>query len=202
MKTLPWCYLQTYIEESAFSWKKTPAATTPNPLWCCSNEGHGFFHSRKKNLSCLKNALAFFGPNQAHNLSNIFCTNVLSNMNTGNGVQSLFLVGCHPYDSHLAIQFVHYCKWLVCVCVCVASLLAPKPYLLLFFVLNGLDIVKTLPGCYLQTYVEESAFSCKKKHRQQQHPIPFDAVATKATASFIRETITQAVWKMLWHFQV
>ena len=42
----------------------------------------------------------------------------------------------------------------------------------------------------------------QKKHRQQQHRIPFDAVAMKATASFIREKITQAVWKMLWHFQV
>ena len=35
----------------------------------------------------------------------------------------------HPSDSDLAIQFVDWCKWLVYV----ASLLAPKPHLLLFF---------------------------------------------------------------------
>ena len=34
-------------------------------------------------------------------------------------------------------------------------------HLLLFFVLIGLDnIVKTLPRCYLQTYIEEPVFSC------------------------------------------
>ena len=33
--------------------------------------------------------------------------NVVSNMNTGNGIQlCIFLVGCHPSDSHLAIHFV------------------------------------------------------------------------------------------------
>ena len=102
----------------------------------------------------------------------------------------------HPSDSDLAIQFVDWCKWLVYV----ASLLAPKSHLLLFFVLIGLDIVKTLPRCYLQTYFEELVFSCKKKYRQQQHPIPFDAVAMKATASFIREKITQD--QLFLHVQV
>ena len=106
-----------------------------------------------------------------------------------NSVMYIFLVGCHPSDSHLASQFVDYCKWLVNV----ASLLAPKPHLLLFFVLIGLDIVKTLPRCYLQTYIEEPVLPAKK-HRQQQHRIPCDA--------FIRQKITQAVWKMIWHFQV
>ena len=68
------------------------------------------------------------------------------------------LVGCHPSDSHLAIQPVDYVSdWYV------ASLLAPKPYLLLFFVLIGLDIiVKTLPRCYLKTYIEELVFSRKQ----------------------------------------
>ena len=158
MKTLPRCYLQTYIEEPVFSWKEAAAATTPNPLWCCSNEGHGFFHSRKNNSRCLKHVLAFSGPSQAHNLTNMFHMNVLSNVNTCNGIQlCIFLVWC-PSDSHLAILFVDYCKWLVYV----ASLLAPKPHLLLSFILNRLDIVKTLPGCFLQTYIEEPVFYCKK----------------------------------------
>ena len=82
----------------------------------------------------------------------------------------------------------------------VASLLAHKAHLLLFFVLIGLDIVKTLPRCYLQTYMEEPVFSRTKKHRQQQHRIPFDAVAMKATASFIREKITQD--QLFLHVQV
>ena len=98
----------------------------------------------------------------------------------------------HPSDSDLAIQFVDWCKWLVYV----ASLLAPKPHLLLFFVLIGFDISKILPWCFLQTYMEEPVFSRTKKHRQQQHRIPFDAVAMKATASFIREKTTQDAWKM------
>ena len=100
----------------------------------------------------------------------------------------VLLVGCHPSDSDLAIQFADWCKWLVYV----ASLLAHKPHLLLFFVLIGYDIVKTLPRCYLRTCMEEPGFFLQRKnHRQQQHPIPFDAVAMKATASFIREKITQ-----------
>ena len=46
-------------------------------------------------------------------------------MNTGNGVQLyIVLVGCHPSDSHLAIQFVDSCKWLVYV----ASLLDPMTF--------------------------------------------------------------------------
>ena len=93
----------------------------------------------------------------------------------------------HPSDSDLAIQFVDWCKWLVYV----ASLLAPKPHLLLFFVLIGFDISKILPWCFLQTYMEEPVFSRTKKHRQQQHRIPFDAVAMKAAASFLREKIIQ-----------
>ena len=80
----------------------------------------------------------------------------------------IFLVGCHPSDSHLASQFVDYCKWLVYV----ASLLAPKPHLLLFFVLIGLDIVKTLPRCYLQTYIEEPVCSYKKKLTTTTTPNP------------------------------
>ena len=55
------------------------------------------------------------------------------------------------FSSHLAIQFVDCCKCLVYV----ASLVAPYPHLLLFFVLIGFDIVKTLPRCYLQTCIEE-----------------------------------------------
>ena len=46
----------------------------------CSNEGHGFFHSRKNSSRCLKIVFAFSGPNQANNLTNIFDMNVLSNM--------------------------------------------------------------------------------------------------------------------------
>ena len=93
----------------------------------------------------------------------------------------------HPSDSDLAIQFVDWCKWLVYV----ASFLAHKAHLLLFFVLIGLDIVKTWPRCYLQTYIEELVLSCKKNTDKQQQPMPFDAVAMKATASFIREKTTQ-----------
>ena len=79
----------------------------------------------------------------------------------------------------------------------VASFLAPKPHLL-FFVLIELDIVKTLPRCYLQTYIEEP-FLQKKQHRQQ-HRIPLDAAAMKAT---IREKITQDLRCLIFlHFQV
>ena len=46
------------------------------------------------------------------------------------------------------------------------------------------------------------AFCSKKHHRQQQHPMPSDAVAMKATASFIREKIIQDAWKMFGHVQV
>ena len=146
----------------------------------------------------LETCFGIFRSNQTYNLINMFRMNVLWNMNTGNGIQlCIFLVWC-PSDAHLAILFVDYCKWLVYV----ASLLAPKPHLLLFFVLNKLDIVKTLPGCFLQTYIEEPVFFLQKKHRQQQHRIPFDAVAMKATASFIRAKITQDAWNMFWHFQV
>ena len=118
------------------------------------------------------------------------CMNVFSNMNTGSGIQLwIFLVGCHPFWLSLSNSACGLCKWLVYV----ASLLAPMPNLLLFFVLIGLDnIVKTLPRCYLQTCWKTCFFPAKnKKHRQQQHPIPFDAVAMKATASIIREKITQ-----------
>ena len=83
------------------------------------------------------------------------------------------------FSSHLAIQFVDCCKCLVYV----ASLVA---HLLLFFVLIGLDIVKTLPRCYLKLTLKN--LSCKKKHRQQRHPIPFDAAAMKATAFHSRKT--------------
>ena len=158
VKTLPGCFLQTYVEEPDFSCKKsTGSNNTQSPL-NCSNEGHGSFHSSKRNSRCLKHVLAFSGQNQTYNLINMFRMNVLWNMNTCNGIQlCIFLVWC-PSDSHLAILFVDYCKWLVYV----ASLLAPKPHLLLFFVLNKLDIVKTLPGCFLQTYIKEPVFSCKK----------------------------------------
>ena len=113
--------------------------------------------------------------------------NVLSNMNTGNGNQLCrFLVGCHPSDSHLASQFVDYCKWLVYV----ASLLAPKPHLLLFFVLIGLDIVKTLPQCYLQTYIEEPCSSCKKKQTTTTTPNPFWCFhSTKNNSSCVKNAL-------------
>ena len=72
------------------------------------------------------------------------------------------------------VRVAHQC---VCVCVRVASLLAPEPNRLLFFVFVGLDILKTLTRCYLQTYIEERVFP--EKNRQQQHQIPFDAVAMR-----------------------
>ena len=73
--------------------QKTPTTTAPNPLWCCSNEGHGFYHSRENNSRSLQLVFACSGPNQAH-LTNIFWMNVLSNMNSGNGIQlCIFLVG-------------------------------------------------------------------------------------------------------------
>ena len=40
-------------------------------FWSAATLLTGFFHSRKNNSRCLKNALAFSGPNQAHNLTNI-----------------------------------------------------------------------------------------------------------------------------------
>ena len=43
----------------------------------------------------------------------------------------------------------------------VALLCAREPFLL-FFVFVGLDIVKTLTRCYLQTYIEEHVFTAKK----------------------------------------
>ena len=73
---------------------------------------------------------------------------------------------------------------------------------ILFKQRRALSLYWLVPRCFLQTYIEEPVFSCTKKHRQQQHRIPFDAVAMKATASFIREKITQNSWKMLWHFQL
>ena len=45
-------------------------------------------------------------------------------------------------------------------------------------------------------------FFLRTKHRQQRHPIPFDAGAMKATASFIGEKITQDDWKLSLHVQV
>ena len=72
------------------------------------------------------------------------------------------------------IQLVHYCKWLVRV----ASLLAPKPYLLLSSALIGLDI-----------------FSCKNTNIDNNNSeIFFDASAMKATA--------WNAWNMLLHYQV
>ena len=84
-------------------------------------------------------------------------------------------------------------------CVCVASLLAPKPHLLCFFVLIGLDIVKALPRCYLQTYIEESVCFFMQKNIDDNNnnnnnnntEFFFDALAMNATASFIREKTTQ-----------
>ena len=55
-----------------------------------------------------------------------------------------------PFWLSLSNSACGLCKWLVYV----ASFLAPKPHLL-FFVLIELDIVKTLPRCYLKTYIEE-----------------------------------------------
>ena len=43
-----------------------------NPIWCCNNEGHGFFHLRKTSSRCLITLFAFSGQNQAHNLTHIF----------------------------------------------------------------------------------------------------------------------------------
>ena len=52
----------------------------PNPIWCCNNEGHGFFHWKENSSRCLINLFAFSGQNQAHSLTNMFHMNVLSNM--------------------------------------------------------------------------------------------------------------------------
>ena len=110
------------------------------------------------------------------------------NVNTGNGIQlCIFWVGCHPSDSDLAIQFVDWCKWLVYV----ASLLAPKPHLLLYLYWLAWIFRKPCHGAFR---LWRTCFLLQKKHRQQQHPIPFDAVAMKATASFIREKIIQDAW--------
>ena len=67
----------------------------------------------------------------------------------------------------------------LCSRVCVASILAPEPNLLLFFVFVRLDIVKTLTRCYLQTYIAERVSTAKKHRQQQQHQIPHDDVAMR-----------------------
>ena len=90
-----------------------------------------------QDLRCLI-FLAFSGPSQAHNLTNIVYMNVFSDMNTGSGIQLwIFLVGCHPSDSHLAIQPVDYVSdWHV------ASLLAPE-----FILQKYTDNNSTQKGC-------------------------------------------------------
>ena len=75
VKTLPRCYLKTYIEEPDFP-AENIHRQQQHPKGC-SNEGHGFFHSRKNNSRCLKNIFACSGPNQANNLPNIFDMHVL-----------------------------------------------------------------------------------------------------------------------------
>jgi len=72
--------------------------------------------------------------------------------------------------------------------VYVASLLEPKHHLLLFFVLIGFDISKTLPWCF---YTLKNLFSPAKKTPTTTAPNPLYAVAMKATASFIREKVIQ-----------
>ena len=64
------------------------ATIIPYPRWCCSNEAHGFFHSRENNSRCLKSLFALSGQNQAHNWTSIFHMNVLSNM-------LLYWAGCN-----------------------------------------------------------------------------------------------------------
>ena len=74
-------------------------------------------------------------------------------MNTGHGIQ-------------FSLSNSVSCRLLANEIVYVASLVA---HLLLFFVLIGLDIVKTLPRCYLKLTSEE--LFLQKKHRQR-HRIP------------------------------
>ena len=64
------------------------ATIIPYPRWCCSNEAHGLFHSRENNSRCLKSHFALSGQNQAHNWTNIFHMNVLSNV-------LLYWAGCN-----------------------------------------------------------------------------------------------------------
>ena len=130
VKTLPRCYLKTYIEEAVFPEKNIHRQQQhPIPFDAVAMKATASIIREKitQDLRCLKKLVfACSGPNQARNLTNIFCMNVLSDMNKGSGIQlCVFLVGCHPSDSHLAIQPVNDCKWLVYV----ASLLAPKPHL-------------------------------------------------------------------------
>ena len=76
--------------------------------------------------------------------------NVLSSMNTGNGIHLCDLMCIlSRMPPFWLIQLVYYCKWLVRV----ASLLAPKPHLLLFSVLIGLaSYTFQLPSiCVLRT---------------------------------------------------
>ena len=55
--------------------------------------------SNVQKYTCSCNVFAFSGPIQAHNLTNMFYMNDLSNMNTGNGIQlCIVLVECHPSD--------------------------------------------------------------------------------------------------------
>ena len=130
VKTLPRCYLQTCWKTCFFPAKKKKHRQQqhPIPFDAVAMKATASIIREKitQDLRCLQLVFACSGPNQARNLTNIFCMNVLSDMNKGSGIQlCVFLVGCHPSDSHLAIQPVNDCKWLVYV----ASLLAPKPHL-------------------------------------------------------------------------
>ena len=53
--------------------KKTPTTTAPNSLWCCSNEGRSFFHSRKNNSRCLINMFKSKSSTQFDNQSSHEC---------------------------------------------------------------------------------------------------------------------------------
>ena len=137
------------------------------------------FIGEKITQDCLKKVFACSGPNQAHNLTNIFCMNVFSNMNPGSGIQlCIFLVGCHPSDSHLAMQPVDYvsdlCMWLafwrlspICFSLYWLSWILWKPC-------HGAIWRLTLKNLFfLQKYTDNNS-------TQRD-------VAMKATASFIRE---------------
>ena len=59
------------------------------------------------------------------------------------------LVGCHPSDSHLAIQFEGYCKWLVCMFVA-------------FLCIDWVGYCENLATVLFADLHRRTCFSCKK----------------------------------------
>ena len=109
-RVLQWCPLPTDTGAAFNSFSKQSCLHTNcsgSPYLCPA----GCFQENlfKQARTCHWNQLDFsdIPASWAHERTSLF-------INTGNGIRlCIFLVGCHPSDSHLAIQLVDYCKWLV-----------------------------------------------------------------------------------------